>query len=552
MLSSLDITRILTEAAHLAQGAHISSIEYYRKERALQLYFKAEKSYCLTLSFHPQLSSFYILPAGQSRLETTEKYRPFARDIWEGQLVSIRQIPNDRIVEIEVVREDRPWFLIFEILGPNGNVWLLDQDKKVIASLREKPSAIGRPHQPASLPQKLNPYTLDNNSLETLLAADSDMNLGRRLEKSIYGIDYYLAGYLLGDSEDNSEKYSSEQTATVLERLQQVLSLYRSSHGPIYAYRIRGKIHFYPVVIAGHQPLGTFTSLSIAQQSLRTAAREESESETLHEKTITAIENKIKKTEKLLIGVNKDIDEASDFERYRQYADLLKINLGHLKRGMKSITVDDLFNESRVVDIPLDPKLSGRENMENYSKRYRKGKEGLALLMRRRDNIAEEIHSLNEARQSFQADFEAAAENYPQLVPAGAAGKAKEPAVRLPYKEYRASTGLTIFVGKTGDDNDRTTFGYAKPYELWFHASQCPGSHVVMKFPHKNFQPSKREIEETAALAAYFSKARGSARVAVSYTEKRYVRKPRKAKAGLVTIEHEKTIMVAPRELEKK
>jgi predicted ribosome quality control (RQC) complex YloA/Tae2 family protein len=67
-----------------------------------------------------------------------------------------------------------------------------------------------------------------------------------------------------------------------------------------------------------------------------------------------------------------------------------------------------------------------------------------------------------------------------------------------------------------------------------------------MKYPNKKFVPSKREIQETAAIAAYHSKARNDSLVPVIYTERRYVRKPRKAKPGLVTVEREKSIMVAP------
>ncbi|HKK20548.1 MAG TPA: NFACT RNA binding domain-containing protein, partial [candidate division Zixibacteria bacterium] len=125
-------------------------------------------------------------------------------------------------------------------------------------------------------------------------------------------------------------------------------------------------------------------------------------------------------------------------------------------------------------------------------------------------------------------------------------GVKQETAERLPYKEYKLSTGLTIFVGRDGSDNDRTTFDFARPYELWFHTQQCPGSHVVMKYPNKSFEPSKREIEETAAIAAFFSKAKNDSLVPVVYTEKRYVRKPRKAKPGLVTVEREKSVMVEP------
>jgi len=73
-----------------------------------------------------------------------------------------------------------------------------------------------------------------------------------------------------------------------------------------------------------------------------------------------------------------------------------------------------------------------------------------------------------------------------------------------------------------------------------------------MRFPHKKFEPSKREVAEAASLAAFFSKARGAAKVPVSYTLRKYVRKPRGAKPGLVTIDNYKTIMVEPRELDKK
>jgi predicted ribosome quality control (RQC) complex YloA/Tae2 family protein len=117
----------------------------------------------------------------------------------------------------------------------------------------------------------------------------------------------------------------------------------------------------------------------------------------------------------------------------------------------------------------------------------------------------------------------------------------------LPYKEYLLSTGLKIYVGRDGADNDRTTFDFARPYELWFHTQQCPGSHVVIKFPNKSFVPSKLEIGETAAIAAWFSKARNDSLVPVIYTERRHVRKPRKAKPGLVTVQRETSVMVEPK-----
>ena len=155
---------------------------------------------------------------------------------------------------------------------------------------------------------------------------------------------------------------------------------------------------------------------------------------------------------------------------------------------------------------------------------------------------------LIEIQSELDRNFESARQRYEQeiitLLPKEATGR--EVAPRLPYRPYTLSTGLTIFVGRDGSDNDRTTFEFGRPYELWFHTQQCAGSHVVMKFPNKAFEPSKREIEETAAIAAHFSKARNDTLVPVIYAQRKYVRKPRKAKPGLVTVEREKSVMVEP------
>lgn len=550
MLSSLGILRILAESREHIVGAVIGSIEYYRKERAVQLYLKRERSYCLTMSFHPQHHGFYILPAGKSRIDTPEKYRPFAREIWDRTVTEVNQLPNDRIIEL-AIGSGAPAFLVLEILGPNANMLLLDSSRKFTDSLRERRGSSGAIYQPAALPPKRNPFEITADEIRDLLSADEEINLLRRFEKGVYGIDYYLAGEIIGHDLLHATEVSLSQAAEIQKRLQEILKKCADPEAPIYPCRIRGKIHYYPVTIAGHEPLGKFSSLSEAQLDLRAAERETTDTQAHQENALKQIETKIKKAERLLPELDRDIEEASDYELYRRYADLLKIHMGKLRRGMAGLQVDDLFGDGQI-EIPLDPKLTGKENIEQYSKRYRKGKEGLALLQRRRENIVAEIADLQKALTAFAQDFETASDSYPELVPASAGAPTGKPQPRLPYKEYLTSTGLTILLGKTGDDNDRTTFGFAKPYELWFHASQCPGSHVVMKFPHKNFEPSKQEIEEAAQLAAWFSKARGSARVAVSYTQKKHVHKPRKAKAGLVTIQQEKTIMVAPRELAKK
>lgn len=528
--------------------SNIVGLEFYRKERTVQLYLKREKRTCVTLSFHPQRSGFYILPAAHCRIDTTEKYRPFAREVWEGTLISVTQMPNDRIVEMTAEIGKTRWLLVFEATGPNGNLWLLDGDRKISSSLRRKTFDPGRIYRPPDLPAKLDPAVVSAEDLRRLFESNPGANPARLLEKTVYGIDYYLARSLLPGEDFDGASYAGR----LHDHLKRAVAAYRSADSPIYAYVIKGKSRFYPIRISGYEPLGKFSSLSQAQCEVIAGLKEKLESDTLRDRTIRSLQGRLKKAHRLAERLDADVAEASGYERYLQYADLLKINLTRLRRGMESITVDDLYAEGDSLIIPLDPKLTGPENVESYSRRYRKGREGLALLRRRKENVSDEARVLEEALKRFQEDFEEARNRYPELLPP--ADQTASPTVlpRLPYKEYQTSTGVTVWVGKTEADNDRLTLEFAKPHELWFHASQCPGSHVVMKFPHKKFVPSRREIEEAAALAAYFSKARKSARVPVSYTLRKYVRKPRQSKAGLVTLGRYETIMVEPRELEKK
>ncbi len=547
MLTSLDITRILAESASVITTANISGVEYYRKERAVQIYCKKDKPHAVTLSFHPRQNGFYILPASRSRLDTSEKYRPFAREVWNGRIDSIRQIPNDRIVEISIDADNGRLYLVFEILGPNGNLWLLDGSRGKVASLRQKSFDPGRRYEPAPLPENWDPSEITADDLHAMFTANPDTNPARLMEKRVYGIDYYLARTLLADIDIADIQGCRE----ILDRLQQALNSYHNADGPIYGYYIKGKSRYYPFKIADYEPLEKFPSLSQAQRSLLSAVKEADETETFRERTIKSIRMQLKKSQRLVTRLESDIAEAADYEKYLQYADLLKINRSRLERGMEQIEVENLYGGDMVV-IPLDTKLNGPENIEQYSRRYRKGREGLEIMQRRQENIRHEVETLTRALMDFDDNFDEAQKRYPELLPTSSDSGAPDAAPRRPYKEYQTSTGVTLWVGKTEADNDRLTLDYARPYDLWFHASQCPGSHVVMRFPHKKFEPSKREVAEAASLAAYYSKARGSAKVPVSYTLRKYVRKPRGAKPGLMTIDNYKTIMVEPHELEKK
>jgi predicted ribosome quality control (RQC) complex YloA/Tae2 family protein len=112
-------------------------------------------------------------------------------------------------------------------------------------------------------------------------------------------------------------------------------------------------------------------------------------------------------------------------------------------------------------------------------------------------------------------------------------------------RTYTLESGAQILAGRSNQDNDRMTFKAAGPEDLWFHARGLPGAHVILRTGGR--APGETEIAAAASVAAYFSAGRGAQFVAVDYTERKYVRKPRGARPGMVTYERERTTRVSPR-----
>jgi len=135
----------------------------------------------------------------------------------------------------------------------------------------------------------------------------------------------------------------------------------------------------------------------------------------------------------------------------------------------------------------------------------------------------------------------------------GAKGRedARGDGARFRPREFTIRDGWKVIVGRSNEENDHVTHRLAKQEDYWFHASGVPGSHVVLKRAGRKDNPSSKAIEEAAAIAAFYSKARNSRKAPVIYTLKKYVHKPRKAKPGLATCTNEKTVMVTPKNPEE-
>jgi predicted ribosome quality control (RQC) complex YloA/Tae2 family protein len=552
MQTALHIAALVAQLKNELVGGQIEATEFYKKLRtALFLVRKGRERVGLVFVFHPAGSGVCCMPASKIKLETTEKPWPiFGLD--GAEILDVVQPSLDRIFELVVRqgREDRR--VVFEALGPNGNIWLLDRKGGKLATLRNRKYIKGGHYEPPEISDRINPFEVSGAQLLGRLGKITDRSPLAALKNILLGFNDTMTREALtranpsGATVDWLDQSHAEALANAV---RQIAERFRQPESAwLYVRRSGFEVYPFKLTSTELQP-EKFKSLSAAILEMITRQQTTVHEAGEEQRIIKAVATAIKRHERLIRNVGADIKKAADYERYKRFGELLQMNRDQLRKGMTSIEVDDILSEtSETVRIELDPAASPNANIEEYFRRHRKSREGLELLQRRLEIVTGELQSLRMMSDELEADFESAREKYAaelfSLLPRES--EKREALPRLPYREARLATGLTIFVGRDGADNDRTTFEFARPYELWFHTQQCAGSHVVMKFPNKSFVPSKREIEETAAIAAYHSKARHDSLVPVAYTERRHVRKPRKAKPGLVMVEREKSVMVVP------
>ncbi|MDX9857731.1 MAG: NFACT RNA binding domain-containing protein [candidate division Zixibacteria bacterium] len=558
MQTALHILSLVGELSREIVGGKIVATEFFKKERAAFFVVKKDKTVqTLAFVFHPAGSGVVLAPARKVRPDTKEKPWPiFGLD---GSLVSGVEFPAlDRIFYLSLLRPDKSTVrLAFEAIGPNGNVWLLDESHGLRGTLRNREYSDGSRYEPSPLPaHRLNPLQMTDDNLATLLRTVTGAGLLAIVDKHILGFNRTMALEAVRRADlDFAEPADlrAEDISALRAILAEMAGRFVAADTG-YLYQIRGGLEAYPFKLKSREEQPEkFKTLSLAVLEVIQRRQVSREEETEQQSVLQAVGRAVKRLEKRLTNIETDIAQAADYETFKKLGELLTINRHLLQKGMTSITVNDVYDDhTESITISLDPALPPQENVESYFRKYRKGREGLDLLVRRREITRSELDELNRMLAELEGSYEAAAPKYraeiASLMPKEAAKR--ESVARLPYREHTLSTGLTIYIGRDGADNDRTTFEFARPYEYWFHTQQCPGSHVVMKFPNKSFEPSKREIEETAAIAAWHSKARNDSLVPVIYTQRKYVRKPRKAKPGLVTVERETSVMVEPRPAE--
>lgn len=261
----------------------------------------------------------------------------------------------------------------------------------------------------------------------------------------------------------------------------------------------------------------------------------------------------IKKQKKLIDNLCGDLEKHGEPEYWKRSGDLLLANASNAKRVGDTIFVTDYFADGAPqIEIEGESNRSISEVAEEYFRRYTKARNGKKVIEQRLSVTESALKAANEKLCLIDRAIEEGNDEYiaslatPVVRQPSQSKKKKLEAVFKGARQFVSSDGFAILVGKKAKDNDYLTFRIARSLDLWLHAADYPGSHVIVRNQNKKEIPN-RTLVEAAQLAAFYSDAREQPKAAVHYTQKKFVNKPRRAAAGLVSLASFKTILVEPK-----
>jgi predicted ribosome quality control (RQC) complex YloA/Tae2 family protein len=267
------------------------------------------------------------------------------------------------------------------------------------------------------------------------------------------------------------------------------------------------------------------------------------------------LRKEITQREKLRRRLESDLAAHGDASEHKRIGDLLLANLTTAeRRGTQVVLTDYYADEMPRIELEVDEQMTLQEEAARRFARYTKARRAAQEIAARLTALDTELKQLgaraDELEEIIAARDEASLETF------GLDGKQRSQPTPAKRKEadnvsgarrYRSSDGYEVLVGRAARDNDQLTFRVARPHDLWLHAADYPGSHVIVRNPTRAEVPH-RTIIEAAQLAAHFSQAKRDAKVDVHYTQRKFLTKPKGAAPGLVRMSSFRSLTVEPRE----
>lgn len=500
---------------------------FQNTETSLSLHFGKQ---VLVLSCNPKLPICYVTTEKETVLEESVSsfLNTLRKHLMNSMLYKIEQLSWDRVLLFHFTRltelgEYKSYYLIFELMGRNSNLFFCDEHKKIIDLLKR--------------------FSFDEVQNRTLFPGALYEGLPSQkitpLEVSeTTAIPYYQSvegvGKLLSDSIS-----SPEELKTKLEEKASIV--FAKKNGKTILFNFLG------LLPKDCDEILTFSDL---QEAIITYFQEEKIFSTLLSLR-KQIEGQLHKRQKKILDILKKIEEDEirnqNFEFWKETGDILAANLYQIKKGDTSYKAYDFYHNETIL-IPLDTRKNPKENLELYYKKYNKVKNTLLYAKKRKEQMKEELLYLSSLFSFLEIaeEVEVLKSIEEECIQAGylkAKYKKGKPNRKKIQKKYALVEypDFSLYYGRNNLENDFVSFQVADKNDYWFHVKDIPSSHVVLK---SSFPVTETMIETACLLAATHSQAKSGDKIQVDYTQRKYVKKTSGAKPGFVHYTREQTFFL--------
>ncbi|WP_286947559.1 Rqc2 family fibronectin-binding protein [Acetobacterium sp. UBA5834] len=489
-----------------------------------------------------------------------------------GTIIDIAQHETDRIMELSVTAKNDfneivVRKLLVEIMGRNSNIILVDESMKILDSLKKVGSTSSRYRQ--ILPgrdyvyppenSRLSFLNLDANHLNELLSDYKDSSVEKVFVQALLGISPNISreiAFRSGiDPQTSVSGLSKKQKQFLCEAFTQVINEIRQKSEPVIIYLGRKMVDFSTIDLHYLRSDHRFEAYPSISEMLEAyyfmrdkALRFKTRAANLRQQLDILVRKNIKKLDNL----QQDVDASHKNEKFKLYGDLITANIYAIEKGQEIATLVNYYDpDCQTIDIPLKVNRTPAQNAQHYYKKYNKSKTALKHLASYILETEEKIYYLESLVNSLEQSTELAEldEIRHEFLHSEFNKKAiskEDKKKQLPSKplHYISSEGFHIFVGKNNYQNDFISTKMGKNEDCWLHVKDAPGSHVLIVAGGRFI--TEKTLLEAGNLAAWFSKSRGSSNVPVDYLEFKYLKKPSKAKPGMVVFTNQNTMYVTP------
>ncbi len=559
-IDSLTLKAFLNENSHIFTNAYVQKVKQpSRKELLLVLrnYGKSFRFYINIDAFYYHIAFLSLEDIEKRQIETPKQALMFCmllrKYIENSKIIKINQPSHERIVELffETTNDNfktERLVLAIELMGKHSNIILYNFDTKMILGSihnvgKEKSQyreVFG--NLPYIYPNKKEKIDICKISFENFFEkiSVSQIPIKNFLNENFYDITNDFATKLLSTFEHFKQDCEKDVQNLFL-KLLDCINLKQINPSCDENYKTFSIFGFCKKKFSSvNEMLNNYYEFYVLENKFNS----------LKQKITTNLNKETKKLETNILNARIELNDTKKSDKYKQYADLLMMNLYNLKdtKNQKEVVLED-FNTNEKIKIKLDETLNTIDNANRYYKKYNKLKKSKEFLNERLNfldnklekiketnhyvNIASSVYDLEQILETMESETKTKNKHTEK--------KNKDKRINIETKDIN---GHILFIGKNDKQNDYILSKLSTSNDFWFHIKDAPSAHIIVKNSNKLENLPDDVVFEVAKLLKNISFGEKASKVSIIYTFRKYVNKGTSKGLAFVTYSNEKEIVV--------